>query len=68
MTLGLSEIVRIFMNNLNAPVNVTNGPQGISGIDPINLGGITLAKPLDILGIAVPSLHAYYYLFSYSPC
>ena len=63
VTLGFGEIVRIFMNNLNAPVNITNGPQGISSIDPINLGGITLAKPLTVLGITVPSLHAYYYLF-----
>jgi branched-chain amino acid transport system permease protein len=63
VTLGFGEIVRIFMNNLNAPINITNGPQGISGIDAINMGGITLAKPLDFLGITIPSLHAYYYLF-----
>jgi branched-chain amino acid transport system permease protein len=61
VTLGFGEIVRIFMNNLNAPVNITNGPQGISRIDPIHLGGITLAKPLSILGFTIPSLHAYYY-------
>ncbi|MBI4741192.1 MAG: ABC transporter ATP-binding protein [Betaproteobacteria bacterium] len=63
VTLGFGEIVRIFLNNLNAPINITNGPQGISGIDPIRLGGVTLAKPIDFLGITVPSLHAYYYLF-----
>ncbi|RBB95504.1 ABC transporter ATP-binding protein, partial [Pseudomonas sp. MWU12-2115] len=33
VTLGFGEIVRIFMNNLNAPVNITNGPQGINLID-----------------------------------
>ena len=60
VTLGFGEIVRIFMNNLNAPVNITNGPQGISSIDPIHLGGVTLAKPLSVLGITIPSLHAYY--------
>ena len=63
VTLGFGEIVRIFMNNLNAPINITNGPQGISGIDPIHVAGITLAKPLSFLGITIPSLHAYYYLF-----
>jgi len=63
VTLGFGEIVRIFMNNLNAPVNITNGPQGISSIDPINMSGITLSKPLYVMGITIPSLHAYYYLF-----
>lgn len=63
VTLGFGEIIRIFMNNLNAPVNITNGPQGISSIDPFHLGGVTLAKPLSVAGVTVPSLHAYYYLF-----
>lgn len=63
VTLGFGEIVRIFMNNLNAPVNITNGPQGISGIDPIQFGQLTLSKPLSFLGMTIPSLHAYYYLF-----
>jgi branched-chain amino acid transport system permease protein len=30
VTLGFGEIIRIFLNNLNAPINVTNGPQGIN--------------------------------------
>ncbi len=63
VTLGFGEIIRIFMNNLNAPVNITNGPQGISSIDPFHVGGVTLAKSLSVLGVTVPSLHAYYYLF-----
>jgi branched-chain amino acid transport system permease protein len=63
VTLGFGEIVRIFLNNLNAPINITNGPQGISGIDPIHLGNVSLAKPIDFLGITIPSLHGYYYLF-----
>ena len=63
VTLGFGEIIRIFLNNLNAPVNITNGPQGISGIDPFHVANITLAKPLDVAGVTVPSLHAYYYLF-----
>src|SRR6267142_4159937 len=40
VTLGFGEIVRIFLNNLNAPVNVTNGPQGVNHIDSVQLGGI----------------------------
>jgi branched-chain amino acid transport system permease protein len=63
VTLGFGEIVRIFMNNLNAPINITNGPQGISGIDPIHLGNVSLAKPIELLGLTIPSLHGYYYLF-----
>ncbi|HET7776361.1 MAG TPA: ABC transporter ATP-binding protein [Azospira sp.] len=63
VTLGFGEIIRIFLNNLNAPVNITNGPQGISGIDPFHVGNVTLAKPLLVAGITMPSLHAYYYLF-----
>ena len=37
VTLGFGEIIRIFLNNLNAPVNITNGPQGITQIDPVSL-------------------------------
>ena len=34
VTLGFGEIIRIFLNNLNSPVNITNGPQGINRITP----------------------------------
>ncbi|HEU4853609.1 MAG TPA: ABC transporter ATP-binding protein, partial [Telluria sp.] len=37
VTLGFGEIIRIFMNNLNDPINFTNGPQGINMIDPIRI-------------------------------
>ena len=40
VTLGFGEIIRIFMNNLNAPVDITNGPQGINMIDPIRILGV----------------------------
>ena len=63
VTLGFGEIVRIFMNNLNSPVNITNGPQGISNIDPITVAGLNLGKTQTILGVQVPSVHLYYYLF-----
>ena len=32
VTLGLGEVVRILANNLDHPLNLTNGPQGITGI------------------------------------
>ncbi len=35
VTLGFGEIIRIFMNNLDRPLNLTNGPKGIAAIDPI---------------------------------
>ena len=63
VTLGFGEIIRIFLNNLNAPVNITNGPQGISAIDPVHFGGVSLARPIDLGIFTVPSLVAYYYLF-----
>ena len=63
VTLGFGEIVRIFLNNLNAPVNITNGPQGVNKIDPIAFGGFSLAKTQTVLGFELPSVHLYYYLF-----
>jgi branched-chain amino acid transport system permease protein len=63
VTLGFGEIVRIFMNNLNAPINITNGPQGISQIDPVRIAGVPLSKPLDVFGLTLPSVYLYYYLF-----
>jgi branched-chain amino acid transport system permease protein len=55
VTLGFGEIVRIFMNNLNAPVNITNGPQGISQIDPVRIAGVPLSKTFEAFGLSFPS-------------
>ena len=63
VTLGFGEIIRIFMNNLNQPINITNGPQGISAIDPISIGGFSFAKKLEIFGMSFPKAYLYYYLF-----
>src|SRR5947209_5624225 len=41
VTLGFGEIVRIFLNNLSEPFNLTNGPKGITTIDPIHVGPIS---------------------------
>jgi branched-chain amino acid transport system permease protein len=69
VTLGFGEIIRIFMNNLNAPVNITNGPQGINLIDPIRIFGVSLAGErgssamVYVGGFGMPSVNAYYFLF-----
>jgi branched-chain amino acid transport system permease protein len=62
VTLGFGEIVRIFMNNLNAPVNLTNGPQGINLIDPFRIGGFSFAQAEQIAGIPFSGPQKYYYL------
>src|SRR6188474_3728279 len=46
VTLGFGEIIRIFMNNLSQPVNITNGPRGITGIDPFSLPGLRFDSPI----------------------
>ncbi len=63
VTLGFGEIIRIFLNNLNAPVNITNGPQGITLIDPVSLGGLGFNGTQEIFGLTVSAPHLYYYLF-----
>ncbi|MES2350631.1 MAG: ABC transporter ATP-binding protein, partial [Pseudomonadota bacterium] len=69
VTLGFGEIIRIFMNNLNEPINFTNGPQGINLIDPIRVFGVNLAGEAGsranvvIGGFSMPSVNAYYFLF-----
>jgi branched-chain amino acid transport system permease protein len=63
VTLGFGEIVRIFMNNLNAPVNITNGPQGISLIDPLQIGDFSFAKTHELFGLDFTTVHLHYYLF-----
>lgn len=63
VTLGFGEIIRIFMNNLNKPVNFTNGPQGINNIDPVSIGGIGFSRQVSLFGFNMPSVQLYYYLF-----
>lgn len=63
VTLGFGEIIRIFLNNLNAPFNLTNGPQGINMIDPVSLGGIPLTQGLAPFGLVLSGAHTHYYLF-----
>ncbi|MGE5641286.1 MAG: ABC transporter permease subunit [Clostridia bacterium] len=62
VTLGFGEIVRIFLNNLSRPVNVTNGPQGIAGIDPFRIGSFSFAKAETLLRLDFSGPVKYYYL------
>ncbi len=64
VTLGFGEIIRIFLNNLNAPLNLTNGPAGITLIEPIRIGPLDLSHSTSLLGLRVSSLLMYYYLFA----
>eukprot|EP01031_Cornospumella_fuschlensis_P022905 gene22905-27886_t len=63
VTLGFGEIIRVFMNNLDHPVNITNGPKGLDQIDPISVFGINLGKKLMIGDFEISSVSLYYYLF-----
>jgi branched-chain amino acid transport system permease protein len=62
VTLGFGEIVRIFLNNLSHPVNITNGPQGIARIDPFQVGGVDFSKSDSFLGLTFSGPIKYYYL------
>ena len=61
VTLGFGEIIRIFLNNLSQPVNLTNGPQGITLIDPFRIGSFNFAKQETILGLNFTGPVKYYY-------
>jgi len=62
VTLGFGEIIRIFLNNLSRPVNLTNGPQGITGIDPFSVGSFSFARNEKLLGVDFSGPMKYYYL------
>lgn len=64
VTLGFGEIIRILLRNLDRPVNITNGPKGISQVDPVNLLGINLGRTQELFGLRLPSVYLYYYLFA----
>ena len=63
VTLGFGEIIRVFLNNLDHPVNITNGPKGLGQIDSITFFGLDLGKKLNIGGFELASVTLYYYLF-----
>ncbi len=63
VTLGFGEIIRVFLNNLEHPVNITNGPRGLDRIDSMHILGFSAGKGIEIGGLAFPSVTLYYYMF-----
>ncbi|AVO48437.1 ABC transporter ATP-binding protein [Melaminivora suipulveris] len=63
VTLGFGEIIRIFLNNLDHPVNITNGPKGLGQIDSVKVFGLDLGRRLELFGFDISSVTLYYYLF-----
>lgn len=61
VTLGFGEIVRIFMNNMSNPINITNGPKGIAQIDPFQIGPIDFGKSDLLAGLNFSGPIKYYY-------
>ncbi len=67
VTLGFGEIVRIFINNLGHPANITNGARGLGQIDSVSFFGLDLGQRLDLDSVwgsySLSSVTLYYYLF-----
>lgn len=61
VTLGFGEIVRIFLNNLSQPINITNGPQGVTLIDPFRLGRLDFNRSDTVVGLVFSGPVKYYY-------
>jgi branched-chain amino acid transport system permease protein len=53
VTLGFGEIIQIVLNNLDKPINITNGPQGLTPIQPPALFGYSMSHPLDFYFIVL---------------
>ncbi|MBM4261165.1 MAG: branched-chain amino acid ABC transporter permease [Deltaproteobacteria bacterium] len=56
VTLGFAEVVRALVNNLDKPINLTNGPRGIT---PITKPPLFFQPLLDVLGIQVTPAQLY---------
>ncbi|TXC65649.1 ABC transporter ATP-binding protein [Piscinibacter aquaticus] len=63
VTLGFGEIIRVFLNNLDHPVNITNGPKGIGPIDSMHIFGFEMGKRHEVFGYEIPPVINYYFLF-----
>jgi branched-chain amino acid transport system permease protein len=62
VTLGFAEVVRALVNNLDKPINITNGPKGIS---PIEKPPLFFQPVLEFFGahIAAAKLYPLYFYF-----
>ena len=63
VTLGFGEIIRVFMLNLEHPVNITNGPRGLDRIDSMSFFGLDLGKAVMVGDFRIPSVTLYCWLF-----
>ena len=62
VTLGFGEVIRVLANNLDKPINITNGPKGIT---PIGRPPIFFAPLLRAIGIE-PNPNVIYPLYLYA--
>nr|WP_283163444.1 branched-chain amino acid ABC transporter permease [Sporolactobacillus mangiferae] len=53
VTLGFGEIIRILLNNMDHPINITNGSMGIASITPPNFFGISIGSSSQFYYIAL---------------
>ncbi len=62
VTLGFGEVIRVLANNLDKPINLTNGPQGIT---PITRPPLFFQPVLRVVGIDAPPslLYPLYFYF-----
>lgn len=58
VTLAFGEIIRLFINNMAHPVNLTNGAHGISQIDDLHLFGLDLGRKLEVMGVVLAAADA----------
>jgi branched-chain amino acid transport system permease protein len=56
VTLGFAEVVRALVNNLDKPINLTNGPRGIS---PISKPPLFFSPVLEFVGWQIPDAKLY---------
>jgi branched-chain amino acid transport system permease protein len=62
VTLGFGEVIRVLANNLDKPINITNGPKGIT---PINRPPIFFEPLLRAIGLE-PNPYVVYPLYLYA--
>jgi branched-chain amino acid transport system permease protein len=56
ITLGFAEVVRALVNNLDKPINLTNGPKGIA---PIQKPPLFFEPLLELLGLQIDAANLY---------
>jgi branched-chain amino acid transport system permease protein len=60
VTLGFAEVVRALVNNLDKPINITNGPRGIA---PIQKPPLFFEPVLKLVGIQIDASNVYPFYF-----